>query len=267
MMKEEVFLLDEKILKDLGKDLYVAACTKERKPIISHIYPNFSVDDAYKVQKYMIECYINDGYHFSGRKVGMTSDAMRKQFCINEPDYGYLLEEFKYENDSQINVEDFLDPMIEAEIGFVLNADLDKSDVTAEDVLRATDYIVAALEIIDARTQHFDTTIDDSIADNASFGAYIIGDTILAPKEKDLSLLGIVVEKNNKQLTTSSGASVMGNPANAVAWLANKMRTLGEPLKKGEFVLSGSFISAIPVKAGDIVTIRYGGLGEMRAKF
>lgn len=259
--------MDERILKKIGEGLYSAAKTKIRKPVISHKYPDFSISEAYKVQKYMLNAYINDGYKFSGRKVGMTSDAMRAQFNINEPDYGYIFNELKYENDTLIDVSEFLDPMIEAEIAFVLKNDLDGENVTAHDVLNNTEYVVAALEIIDARTQHFDTTIEDSIADNASFGAYIIGDTILEPYEKDLSLLGIVAEKNNKQVTTSSGASVMGNPANAVAWLANKMKSLGEPLRSGEFVLSGSFISAIPVERGDVITIKYGGLGEVRAKF
>lgn len=259
--------MDKATLKQLGAELYHSAKTRERSPVISKMYPDFSVEDAYEVQRHMLECYSNDGYHFSGRKVGMTSSAMREQFGIEEPDYGYLIEECKYENDAQLDCGAFLDPMVEAEIAFVLKDDLDQENVSAADVRAATEYIVAALEIIDARTQHFDTTIQDSIADNASFGAYVTGDIILSPEDKDLSLLGIIVEKNNKQITTSSGASVMGDPANAVAWLANKMKSLGEPLKKGEFVLSGSFISAIPVKAGDVVAVRYGGLGEMRVGF
>lgn len=259
--------MDKALLTELGKDLYEAAKTKKKKPVISKMYHDFDFRDAYEIQKYMLRSYLDDGYHYSGRKVGMTSEAMRKQFGIDEPDYGYIFRELKYENDSLFSTNDFLEPMVEAEIGFVLKEDLEKEKVTAEDVLAATEYIVAALEIIDARTEHFDTTIADSIADNASFGAYVTGDVILEPHQKDLSLIGMVVEKNDIQITTSSGASVMGNPANAVAWLANKMNELGAPLRTGEFILSGSFISAIPVFNGDTITVKYGGLGEMRARF
>ena len=97
-------------------------------------YPDFSISEAYKVQKYMLNAYINDGYKFSGRKVGMTSDAMRAQFNINEPDYGYIFNELKYENDTLIDVSEFLDPMIEAEIAFVLKNDLDGENVTVHDL-------------------------------------------------------------------------------------------------------------------------------------
>lgn len=259
--------LNKATITQLGEGLFEASKTRKKMPVISHQYPDFSIEEAYEIQKVMIDCYVKDGYHFSGRKVGMTSDAMRKQFNINEPDYGYLFEELKYQNGDIIDVENFLDPMVEAEVAFVLKEALEMDNVTARDVLHATDYIVAALEIIDARTQHFDTTIADSISDNASFAAYVVGDEIMHPYEKDLSLLGMVVEKNGKQVTSSSGASVMGDPANAVAWLANKMKSLGTPLKAGEFVLAGSFVSAMPVKKGDFINIKYGGLGEMRVMF
>lgn len=259
--------MKQEIIKNLGKSLYYAAKTKKNIPAISHQYKDFPIDDAYKIQKNMLEHYLADGYHFSGRKVGMTSQAMREQFGIDEPDYGYLFDELKFGNGSQLDMREFLAPMVEAELAFVLKEDLDKPDVTVEDVLAATDYVTAALEIIDARSQHFDTTIADSIADNASFAAYVIGDTILPPESKDWSLIGMIAEKNGKQITTSSGASVMGNPACAVAWLANKMYSLKEPLKKGELILSGSFISAIPVDAGDLVTVKYGGFGELRVIF
>lgn len=254
-------------IAQLGQALYNAAATKQRIPVISRQYTDFSIEESYQVQKSMLQSYLADGYHFSGRKVGMTSQAMRDQFCIDEPDYGYLFDELKFQNGSILDITQFLDPMVEAELAFVLKEDLNKAGITVEDVLDATEYVVGALEIIDARTQHFDTTIADSIADNASFAAYVTGDTILSPYEKDLSLIGMVAEKNGRQVTTSSGASVMGNPANAAAWLANKMQTLGEPLKKGEFILAGSFISAIPVQQGDLVSVKYGSFGELRVMF
>lgn len=253
--------------KLLGKQLYQAAKTKKSIPVISHKYQNFTIGEAYQVQSYMVNQYLEDHYHLSGRKVGMTSRAMQEQFDIHEPDYGYLFEELKFGNNSNIDITQFLEPMVEAELAFVLKEDLNKPDITAEDVFSATEYITAALEIIDARTQHFETTIADSIADNASFAAYVTGDTILSPSSVDLSLVGLIAEKNGKQVTTSSGASVMGNPACAVAWLANKMYALGDPLKKGEFILSGSFISAIPVNPGDQIHIKYGHFGEIQILF
>lgn len=259
--------MDKRLIDELGQALYQAAMSKHAYPVISHTYPDFDIPDAYLVQKSMLEQYLAGGYHFSGRKVGMTSQAMREQFQIDEPDYGYLIEELKFQNGSTLDASQFLDPMVEAELAFVLNKNLEKPGITPLDVLSSTEYIVPALEIIDARTQHFDTTIADSIADNASFAAYVTGDTVFAPFDRDLSLIGMIVEKNGAQVTTSSGASVMGNPACAVAWLANKMQELGEPLQKGELILSGSFVSAVPVNTGDSITVKYGGLGEIAIKF
>lgn len=259
--------MKKEVISKLGTDLYEAATRREPIPVISHDHDDFTIADAYDVQRSMLKNYVDAGYHFSGRKVGMTSLAMQEQFDIDEPDYGYLFEEFKFQNGSQINIGQFIDPMVEAELGFVLKEDLIGGNIEAKDVLSATDYIVACMEIIDARTQHFDTCIADSIADNASFAAYIVGDEIIKPFERDLSLVGMVVEKNNKQVTTSSGASVMGNPVNAVAWLANKMIDFEEPLKAGEFILSGSFISAIPVQKNDVINVKYGGFGDLKVEF
>ena len=158
-------------------------------------------------------------------------------------------------------------PKAEAEVAFVLKSDLMGPGVTAADVLRATDFVVPCFEIVDSRIRDWKIKIQDTVADNASCGVLVLGGVRKSPRQLDLALAGMVLEKNGEVISTSTGAAVQGSPANAVAWLANTLGRLGIGLKAGEVILSGSQSPLVPVKAGDSLRCDVGGLGGTSVRF
>ena len=259
--------MDHMTARKIGIDLFNAA--KTRKPMIhpSVAYNEITVDDAYVIQSAMNEEYLRNGYTYAGKKVGLTSKAMRELSGIEEPDYGYIFRESIYENGSHIKIDEFLYPMVETEIAFVFKKDLDSKDIGYDQVVEATDFVVAAFELIDFRTGFEGRTIYDSIADNAAFGACVLGDTPVDINSVDLSLIGLTLDKNGDQIGVGSGAAVMDDPVNAIVWLAKKFIELGNPIKKGELVLSGSAIAAVEAKKGDYFRAKFSKLGEIDVKF
>lgn len=234
----------------------------------SHLYPKMDEEDAYAIAGEVVRRYLEDGYTVAGKKIGLTSSAMRRLGGIYEPDYGVIFNECCYTNEGEVPAAGFVQPAVEAELGFRLKADLTGREITPEDVLRATEYVVPCLELVDVR-QRLDVPrkVFDSIADNASFGAFVVGDTPVRPYEIDFGLVGYVYEHNNRQAEVSCGAAVLDHPVKAVAWLANRFREIGQPLRAGEFILSGSAIAMETAAAGDNFRCRYGRLGEVSVNF
>jgi len=227
-------------------------------------------DEAYAIQRVFVEKMVStSGYHVSGKKVGLTSKAMRKLSNIYEPDYGIMFHELYYPNESKISCGTLIEPRVECEIAFKLNKSLDHGDVTREDVLDATEFVVCSMEICDFRMfrDKVQRRIQDSIADNAAFGAYVLGDVPFSPKTFDLSMIPFIFEVNNQQTEVSCGAAVFDDPVLSVAWLANTFYRLGNPLKSGEVILSGSAIASLPAAAGDYFRCRFGPLGEVSCQF
>ena len=260
--------LNEKEIKNQGLVHYQSI--RHHTPVMppTYLYPSMDYDDAYAIANDIVKRYQLDGFTIAGKKVGLTSQAMRNCGGIYEPDYGFIFNETCYPNETTLNMSDFVQPGVEAEIAFKLKADLIGENISPDDVLRATEYIVLCLEIVDVRQKlDIPRKIFDSIADNASYGAFIIGDTPVMPYTIDLGLIGYVYEHNNHQTEVSCGAAVLDHPANAVAWLANKFYRLGTPLKAGEFVLSGSAITLQMAQPGDNFRCRYGKLGEVSVNF
>ena len=165
------------------------------------------------------------------------------------------------------NAEPMIAPKAEAEVAFVLKSDLIGPGVTAADVLRATDFVVPCFEIVDSRIRDWKIKIQDTVADNASCGVLTLGGVRRSPRQLDLALAGMVLEKNGEVISTSTGAAVQGSPANAVAWLANTLGRLGIGMKAGEVILSGSQSPLVPVKAGDSLRCDVGGLGGTSVRF
>lgn len=261
--------MDRESIKVQGKLHYQA--TLDRKLITppSYLFPDIDYEDAYAIASEMVNEYIKNGRHPSGKKVGLTSNAMRRLAGIEEPDYGIIFYEDCYENEAVIPFDGvYCQPAIEAELAFMLKADLDSEHVTSDMVLEATEYIVPCLEIVDMR-QFNDRPrkIFDTVADNAAFGGYVLGDYPIKPYETDLGLVSFIFEKNYKQLETSCGAAILDDPAKSVAWLAEKFYSLGNPLKKGEIVLAGSAVRAVPVEKGDYICCKYGKYGTVSVKF
>lgn len=250
-------------IRRVGRDLYGATISKRviEAPVIQ--YPEMSYADAYMIQTEMVHEYLRAGYHLAGKKIGLTSMAMRKLAGIDEPDYGVIFHELGFLNGERVSRELFLKPSIEAELAFHLKQDLTGDHITAEDVLEATDHITGALEVVDMRQDFCGKSVLNSIADNACFGGYVLGDIPIDPKTVDLGLLGMVLYKNNEPIDSACGSAVMDHPAIAGAWLANKMVELKTPLREGEVILTGSFIQAIPMERGDTVRALFGHVGEV----
>jgi len=241
-----------------------------RTPIdpITTKYPDMMIDDAYKIQLRLIEEKRKRGEIVVGKKVGLTSKAMQELAGIDEPDYGFLTDRMVVFEGFPIKLSELIHPRVEAEIVFVLKEDLEGPGVLVSDVLRATDYIMPALEIIDSRIKRDKRRrIEDSISDNAGTGRVVFSGKMSSITDMDLRRVGLIFEKNGDVISTAAGAAVLGNPAQAVAWLANKLSRYGVTLHEREIILSGSLIAAIDVGPGDSVTAIFDRIGSVKAKF
>jgi 2-keto-4-pentenoate hydratase len=192
---------------------------------------------------------------------------MQKLLGVDQPDYGHLLDGMVVENGGSISWNRVLQPRVEAEIAFILKKDLAGPRVTVMDVLQATDYVLPALEIVDSRVADWKIKLQDTIADNASSGLYVLGGKALAVDELNLAQVGMVLYKNGEIMNTGVGAAALGHPAACVAWLANKLSEFDIPLKTGEVILSGALSAAVNAEPGDHFRARFAHLGEVSVRF
>lgn len=251
----------------LADMLYDAERSQKAVPPITGMPGGFTVEDAYAVQMENIRRVQAMGQVISGKKIGLTSEGIQKQLGVNEPDYGHLFKSMDCP-DGRVTCKDLIAPKIEAEIAFILKADLTGGRVTAQDVENATEYVVAAFEVVDSRIADWNIKLPDTVADNASSGRYILGSKKCSLQEIDLKAESMQLYKNKDELVgEGTGAAVLGNPCKAVAWLANKMYAYGVILKKGEVILSGAFSAAPLAKQGDIFEARFSTLGTVKAEF
>lgn len=229
--------------------------------------PDMTLDEAYAVQLLTVQAAEAAGRRVVGKKIGLTSKAMQDYFGIDTPDYGHLYDAMIWGQDEPISLRRLYKPKIETELAFVLVEDLIGPGVTLPDVIRASAGVMASFEIIDSRIRDWRIKVVDSVADNASAAGITLGAQLVPLGGVDLRHTGMVLEKNGVIVETAAGAAVMGNPALAVAWLANKLGQYGVALKKGEIILSGSLTKALDVAAGDVFTAHFGGVGPVKAMF
>jgi 2-oxopent-4-enoate/cis-2-oxohex-4-enoate hydratase len=255
------------IIQRFGDELYQSLIDREPIAPLTERDASISVDDAYRIQLRMIRRRLHEGETVIGKKIGVTSEAVQRMLQVYQPDFGQLLSGMVYNEGEPIPVNTLIAPRAEAEVAFILERDLEGPGISAADVLRATDYVLPCFEIVDSRIQDWRIKIQDTIADNASCGAFVLGGTARSLRGLDLSVAGMVVERNGNLVSTSAGAAVQGSPVNAVAWLANTLGRLGIPLHAGEVILSGSQSPLIPVVAGDSFTCSVGGLGTCTIRF
>lgn len=234
---------------------------------LTNTHPEMSVEDAYRIQTINIEKRIGSGQRLVGKKIGLTSPAMQQMFKVDEPDYGHLLDQMFVYQGEPIPMSSLIQPRVEGEIAFIMDRDLEGPGVTPTDVIRATAGVVAALEIIDSRILDWKIKIQDTIADNASSAAFVIGSRMVSPVDLDMRHVGFVVMRNGSLAGTSAGAAVLGSPAQSVAWLANKMAEFEIALKAGDIVLSGAAAAAVPVLAGDSITLTVDRIGDVSCCF
>jgi 2-oxopent-4-enoate/cis-2-oxohex-4-enoate hydratase len=259
--------MDTTTLTRLGDALFDA--WRERRVIapLREQAPGITIEDAYAIQSRLVARRVQAGERIVGKKIGVTSKPVQDFLGVFEPDFGQLTSGMVCTESDGVNLNTLIQPKAEAELAFVLKADLIGPGITATDVLRATDYVVPCFEVVDSRIQNWDIKIQDTVADNASCGVFFLGDVKANPRDVDLSLAGMVLEKNGELFSTAAGAAVQGSPVNAVVWLANTLGRLGLPFRAGEVILSGSQSALVPVTDGDELVCTVGGLGQCRARF
>lgn len=236
-------------------------------------HPAMTIDDAYACQKVWVDQQIADGSVVGGHKIGLTSRAMQQAVNIDEPDFGTLLDYMFIPTGTTLKASDFLDPKLEVEIAFVLGHDLGGAGVTTADVIAATDYIVPAAELIDARSFRTDPddgitrTVCDTIADNAANAGIVVGGVRAKPGDLDLRWVGAIMKRNGVVEETGLAAGVLDDPVLGIVWLARRLAPYGVGLQAGQTILSGSFTRPLACRPGDEFDLDYGPLGRITCAF
>lgn len=257
----------------LARRLYDARKNRIQVRHISREHPEMTVADGYAIQREWVGMEIADGRSVKGRKIGLTSRAMQQASQITEPDYAPLMDDMFFASGGDIPFDRFIAPRIEVELAFVLRAPLKGPGVTIFDVLRATDYVTPALEIIDARIEQFDRDtraprkVFDTIADFAANAGIVVGGLPVKPDAVDLRWVGALLYKNAVIEETGIAAAVLNHPATGVAWLANKIAPHGEELRCGDIILAGSFTRPTTAVRGDVLHAEFGALGSISLRF
>ncbi|MDD2545446.1 MAG: 2-oxopent-4-enoate hydratase [Burkholderiaceae bacterium] len=255
------------IHQQLGDALYEALQARRTVPPLTSRYTDITLEDAYAIQQRMMARRLAAGERVVGKKIGVTSKAVMNMLGVFQPDFGWLTDAMVYNEGEAIPAHTLIQPKAEGEIAFVLKKTLKGPGITAADVLAATEGVMACFEIVDSRIQDWKIQIQDTVADNASCGVFVLGDRLVDPRDVDLATCGMVLEKNGEIVATGAGAAALGHPANAVAWLANTLGLHGIALEAGEVVLSGSLGIMVPVQAGDNLRVTLGGIGGCSVRF
>jgi 2-oxo-hept-3-ene-1,7-dioate hydratase len=266
-------MLEPQIIDQLATRLDAAEKSGQQVGQFSLAHPDMTIEDAYAVQRAWVKAKIAEGRRLKGHKIGLTSRAMQRSSNISEPDYGALLDDMFFAEDGDIPMNRFIVPRVEVELAFVLGKPLRGPDCTIFDVLAATEWVVPAIEIIDARIQQVDpvsgTTrkVFDTISDNAANAGVVLGGRPVKPDAVDLRWVSAVLYRNGVVEESGVAAAVLNHPALGPAWLANKLHPYGEHLEAGEVILGGSFTAPVPARAGDTFQIDYGPLGQVAMRF
>ncbi|MET0084842.1 MAG: 2-oxopent-4-enoate hydratase [Sedimenticola sp.] len=263
-------MLNENQIGNFADELYHALRGQQMIDPLTERQPDMTIEDAYAVSSTLLQKRIDlDGEKVIGKKIGVTSKAVQNMLKVDQPDFGYLTDAMVVEEGETLSLtEKMIQPRAEGEIAFVLKKDLVGPGITATDVLQATDFVVPCFEIVDSRIRDWKIKIQDTVADNASCGYFLLGQEAADPRKLDLSTCGMVVELNGQLCSTGAGAAALGSsPVSCVVWLANTLGRLGTPLKAGEVILSGSLVPLQPVKPGDYMSVSIGGLGRTSVRF
>ncbi|MEM7331788.1 MAG: fumarylacetoacetate hydrolase family protein [Chloroflexota bacterium] len=248
------------------EDILEVYKTKVQTKRPSARYPEITFEDAYAISRQVATRQQAAGSKLVGYKVGLTSIAMRRSSKIDEPDYGYLFEEFLYHDGAKIKHADFCVPRVELELAFVLGKSLEGPNVNLMQVLDATDYVVPSLEIIDTRVDE-PRKIFDTISDNGAGAGLVLGGRPVKPNDVDLRMVPGILSRNADIEETGVSCGVMGHPGNGIVWLANKLFDIGESLQAGQILLAGSYVRPIWAQVGDTVRADFGELGTIAVQF
>lgn len=265
--------LSDAIVGELAARLDKAEKARQQIDHFSREHPGMTIEDGYRVQRAWVAGKLAAGRRLIGHKIGLTSRAMQRSSNISEPDYGALLDDMLFADGDDIPIARFIEPRVEVELAFILKSRLSGPDCTVEAVLAATDWIVPAVEIIDARIRRVDPAtgatrkVFDTIADNAANAGIVLGSKRVRPGAVDLKWSPALLWRNGVIEESGVAAAVLGDPALGVAWLANKLAPWGETLEPGEIILSGSFTAPVFASAGDRFLVDYHSLGSISMRF
>ncbi|TQJ29563.1 2-oxohept-3-enedioate hydratase [Microbacterium sp. SLBN-146] len=255
------------VLASIAEELAEADRTHGMIPRITARYPDATIEDSYAIQGVWRDKNLAAGRLLVGRKIGLTSKAMQQATGITEPDYGVMFDDTVYRSGDEIPVALFSNVRVEVELAFVLREPLEGPDCTLDDALAAIDYAVPALEVLNSHIELEGRTIVDTIADNAAYGAMVLGDVHKRPDEIDLRWVPGVLARNGEIEETGVAAGVLGHPATGVAWLANTFHQHGARLEAGEIILAGSFTRPVWMSRGDEVRCDFGPMGVIECRF
>ena len=247
---------------DLAQSLRAAYGAGAVPPLREGLAPA-DADGAYAVQSINTAYWVAEGRRVVGRKVGLTAKAVQAQLGVNQPDFGVLFDDMEIADGGVLLASRTLQPKAEAEIAFILASDLAEPDVTREQVAQSVAEVMAAIEIVDSRIADWKITFADTVADNGSAAFYVLGTERKPLTGLDLWTCGMALEVNGEVVSLGAGAACLGHPLNAVTWLARTLAARGEPLRKGDVVLSGALGPMVPIKPGDFVEASIGGLGSV----
>ncbi len=225
-----------------------------------------NIDAAYRIQSRNIDALIASGRTVIGRKIGLTSPAVQKQLGVDQPDFGVLLDDFDVSGDDPVDSARLLQPRIEAEIAFTLSSDIDEP-ITAEQAPSFVDQVFASFEIVDSRIAGWDISLADTVADNASSGLYMLGESVSRVDAPDLAEITMTMTADGEQVSAGKGSDCLGSPWAALVWLANISLSYGSPLRAGEVILSGALGPMVGVTPGSKYTASISGIGNVTATF
>ena len=260
--------MNNESIERYGDELYAAM--RERKVVapLTEREPGITNEDAYRIAERILTRRKKDGERVVGKKIGATSKAVQNMLDIQQPDFGYLTDVMRFDNGADVPISTrLIQPKAEGEIAFLLNRELQGPGVTEADVLNATESVIACFEIVDSRIRDWQIKIQDTIADNASCGLFVLGDERVDPRGVDLVNCRMVVETNGEVVATGIGAAALGSPLACVAWLANALGELGTALVPGDIILSGSLVPLLPARAGDSMAEHIDGIGSTSIRF
>jgi 2-oxopent-4-enoate/cis-2-oxohex-4-enoate hydratase len=259
--------LSEKQINDLVNQLHQAWENASQIPPITDSVPKITVEEAYQIQLKLMAKRIAEGEAVVGKKIGITAKVVMKMLGVDQPDFGHLMSGMEFQESQSLPFNKFCQPKGEGEIAFLLKKDLTGPGITRDQIIEATECVMPAFEIVDSRIQDWNIKIQDTIADNASAGAFVIGSSRTSLKGLDLATCGMVLKKNGEIIGTGNGAATLDHPLNAVGWLANTLGSLGMSLKAGEIILSGSLSVMFPIQSGDSLEMEIEGVGKTMCHF
>lgn len=253
--------------KEAAKQLEKAEKEQYQIEMLTETYPGMTSEDAYAIQLENVERRVSTGEQVIGMKIGLTSVGMQKLLNVGEPDYGHLFDNMLLLERDTCSVSELIQPKVEGELSFCLNKTLKGPGITVADVYDATAWVTPSIEIVDSRIKDWKIKLADTIADNGSSARFILGGKMTPIKDVDMRLTGMTLEHNGVLVSSGTTAEVWGNPAAAVAWLANKLSQFDISLKAGSIIMAGAVTAAVPAKAGDIFTVSFHGMGSVTVKF